>query len=172
MKRTRLAAVSAAAVLFGMLGAGAASAAPPAPWLPDADLFCPGDTLYQGEWVTAPGSDSLWVMDGPLAGHYVLLAFSHYEMDGLQYEPPASYAGLPQVNDMGAGARPVWLGAPSPASSSRAGTCRGPATTSRSSGRSRWCGSAGSRDRCRCVPRRGAPVPGWDWRRGDGQVLI
>lgn len=105
MKRTRLAAVSAAAVLFGMLGAGAASAAPPAPWLPDADLFCPGDTLYQGEWVTAPGSDSLWVMDGPLAGHYVLLAFSHYEMDGLQYEPPASYAGLPQVNDVVRGSK-------------------------------------------------------------------
>lgn len=100
MKSTRVAAVSAAAVLFGTLGAGAASAAPPAPWLPDADLFCPSDTLHQGEWVTRPGSDSLWVTGGPLAGHYVLLAFSHYWMPGLQSEPPASYTGLPQVDDV------------------------------------------------------------------------
>jgi hypothetical protein len=107
MKRTRVAAVSAAAVLFGMLGAGVASAAPPSPWLPDADLFCPvaDDPLVKVGWVTPPGSDSLWVTTGPLAGHYVLLAFSHYWMDGLQYAPPASYAGLPQLNDEVRGAK-------------------------------------------------------------------
>jgi hypothetical protein len=105
MKRTRVAAVSAAAVLFGVLGAGTASAAPPRPWLPDADLFCPTDTLTQGEWVTAPGSDSLWVADGDMAGHYVLLSFSHYWMDGLQDAPPASYEGLPQLDDVLRGAK-------------------------------------------------------------------
>ena len=100
MKRTRVAAVSAAAVLFGMLGAGAASAEPPGSRLPDADLFCPGDTLGTSEWVSVPGSDTLWIRTGPLAGHYVILADSHYWMPGLQYAPPASYTGLEQVGNL------------------------------------------------------------------------
>lgn len=99
MKTTRVAAVSAAAVLFGVLGTGVASAQP-SPRLPDADLFCPGDTLSTMEWVSVPGSDSLWIKDGPLAGHYVILTDSHYLMPGLQYAPPADYEGLDQVGNL------------------------------------------------------------------------
>ncbi len=100
MKTTRMAVVSAAAVLFGMLGAGVASAEPPGPRLPDADLFCGGGPLGTSEWVSVPGSDSLWIRTGPLAGHYVILADSHYLMEGLQTAPPPSYDGLDQVGNL------------------------------------------------------------------------
>lgn len=50
-------------------------------------------------------ADSLWVDDGPLAGHYVLLAFSHYRMTGLQTAPPDSYAGLDQLDNVVRGAK-------------------------------------------------------------------
>ena len=77
-----------------------ASAEPQRRWLADADLVCQADTLSTSEWVSVPGSDSLWITDGPLAGHYVILADSHYVMPGLQEEPPESYAGLPQVGSL------------------------------------------------------------------------
>lgn len=100
MRTARTAAMAAAAVFVSLAGAGAASAEPQRTWLPDADLVCETDTLGTGEWVSVPGSDSLWITDGPLTGHYVILADSHYFMPGLQDEPPESYVGLPQVGDL------------------------------------------------------------------------
>ena len=47
-----------------------------------------------------PGSDSPWIRTGPLAGHYVIVADSHYVMPGLQYAPPESYTGLEQVGNL------------------------------------------------------------------------
>lgn len=94
MKTTRAVAVSAAALIFGLAGAAAASAEPQRTWLPDADLVCETDTLTGSEWVWTPGAESLWIGSGPLAGHYVMLSDAHYLMLGLQAEPPASYDGL------------------------------------------------------------------------------
>ena len=100
MKTARATAMAAAATLVSLAGAGAASAEPQRTWLPDADLFCPSDTLGTSEWVSVPGSDSLWIKDGPHAGHYVILTDSHYFMPGLQYEPPETYVGLDQVGNL------------------------------------------------------------------------
>ena len=101
IKRTARATAMAAAVIFvSLAGAGTASAEPQRTWLPDADLFCQADTLGTSEWVSVPGSDSLWIKDGPLAGHYVILTDSHYFMPGLHIEPPESYVGLDQVGNL------------------------------------------------------------------------
>ena len=100
MSTRRMLAVTAAAILVSLAGAGAASAEPQRMWLPDADLFCQADTLGPEEWVGVPGSDTLWIRTGPLAGHYVILADSHYLMPGLEDEPPSSYVGLPQVGSL------------------------------------------------------------------------
>lgn len=101
MRTARATVVAAAAAMFVTLaGAGAASAQPQRTWLPDADLFCQADSLGTDEWVGVPGADSLWIKQGPLAGHYVILADSHYFMPGLQYEAPESYVGLEQVGTL------------------------------------------------------------------------
>lgn len=100
MRTARATALAAGAIFVSLAGAGAASAEPQRTWLPDADLFCQSDTLGTSEWVSVPGSDSLWIKDGPLAGHYVILADSHYFMPGLQHEPPESYVGLEQVGNL------------------------------------------------------------------------
>jgi hypothetical protein len=97
MRTARATAMAAAAIFVSLAGAGTASAEPQRTWLPDADLFCPSDTLVTGEWGGLPGSDSMWIKDGPHAGHYVIVTDSHYFMPGLQVAPPESYEGLDQV---------------------------------------------------------------------------
>jgi hypothetical protein len=82
--------VAVAASVLSVAAATSASAAP-SPRLPNADLFCPGSTLTQGQWASVPGSDSLWIFTGPLAGHYVIVTDTHYLVEGYQEKPPTSY---------------------------------------------------------------------------------
>jgi hypothetical protein len=100
MRTARATAVAAAAMFITLAGASGASAEPQRIWLPDADLFCGVDTLSTSQWVSKPGSDSLWINEGPLAGHYVILADSHYFMPGLVTDPPETYVGLEQVGSL------------------------------------------------------------------------
>lgn len=79
MKRTTIVLMLVAAV--GLL-TGPAHAAPwQQTWLPDADLFClddDGGWVDVGRWVGNPDAATLWVADGPFAGHHVLVAADHY----------------------------------------------------------------------------------------------
>jgi hypothetical protein len=49
-------------------------------WLPDADLFCQheGDFVAVGDWVGNPSAGTLWVAEGPFAGHYLIVTSAHY----------------------------------------------------------------------------------------------
>ena len=85
-----------AAGVVGLGSAGGASAEPTT-WLPDALLFCGDVTVGADQWVALPPSDTLWITDGPLAGHYVILTDTHYRVDGYWTAPPPSYAGLEGV---------------------------------------------------------------------------
>ncbi|MGC5585012.1 hypothetical protein [Ornithinimicrobium sp. W1665] len=83
--RASAAAVGAAAMLLTVGVAGAASGAP-STWLPDAEIWCEGAT-EGSRWVAIPPADSLWIEDGPYAGHYVILTSAHYFAPGYVEEP-------------------------------------------------------------------------------------
>lgn len=97
-KRVMVAAATAMAAVSvgGFVGVGSAGAAPPMP-LPDADLVCPNGTASGQEWVGF-GVPTIWVLEGALKGHYVVLDQAHYELPGLVYEAPAD---LPLGKRMG-----------------------------------------------------------------------
>lgn len=99
-KTSRAALVGVVAAALGMAAATAASGAP-ATWLPNATLTCGGSTLEPSEWVAVPPSDSLWILTGDLAGHYVILSDSHYvattEEAALQ-AAATGYSGLAPVD--------------------------------------------------------------------------
>lgn len=91
--RTMAATVGAVAMLV-TAGASGATAAPQTR-LPDADLWCSGEMVPGDDWVALPQAGTLWIEDGVLAGHYVILQSQHFFAPGLLYEPPASLDGLP-----------------------------------------------------------------------------
>lgn len=99
-------AAAAAAVLVTLAGAGTASAQPSTNRLPDADMLCPGsDPLNSSQWVSLPGSDTLWLNEGPLAGHYLILSDSHYVVPGLVPADELSTDGLEPVQTLSRGAK-------------------------------------------------------------------
>lgn len=103
-RRATAAVVAVAAAVLGVAAAGTASATP-SPRLPDANLVCGDTTMYQGDWTTVPGSDSLWILTGELAGHYSVLTATHYFTEGYLQAPPASYDGLEMVDTKSWGAK-------------------------------------------------------------------
>jgi hypothetical protein len=58
-------------------------------WLPDADLFCQheGDFVDVGDWVGNPSAGTLWVAEGPFAGHYLIVTSAHFGAPGLGEMP-------------------------------------------------------------------------------------
>lgn len=62
--------------------------------LPDATLFCGSSVIQPHDWVMHNGA-TMWITGDDLTGHYVILSFAHYFVEGLLTEPPASYDGLP-----------------------------------------------------------------------------
>jgi hypothetical protein len=59
-------------------------------WLPDADLFCQDDggrVVDVGAWVGNPNAGTLWVAEGPFAGHYLMVTTEHYFAPGLGDTP-------------------------------------------------------------------------------------
>lgn len=87
----------AAAVAASTLATVTTASGAPRSWLPDAELVCDGTTVTTDQWVAIPPSDTLWIQEGPMAGHYVILSSTHYWMDGYVETPPASYEGLPML---------------------------------------------------------------------------
>lgn len=92
MYRTTASVLGAAAMLV-TVGASAATGAPDTR-LPAAELWCGEVQIAPEDWVALPQAGTLWVDEGDLAGHYVILESVHYAMDGLwaaDEAPPASY---------------------------------------------------------------------------------
>ena len=42
-----------------------------------------------------PGSDTVWIFDGALAGHHVIISDSHHVVPGYRVTPPKPYTGVP-----------------------------------------------------------------------------
>lgn len=55
--------------------------------LPDADMFCDGDTAPVDGFVGHPSAATLWIDDADHGGHYVLESSDHYFAPGLLHEP-------------------------------------------------------------------------------------
>lgn len=89
--RTR--ATAAAVLALAMWGAGAAASAAPETRLPDATLYCGDVVLGPDDWAVKTPS-TIWIGAGPLAGHYVTLAYAHYRAPGQVTTRPESYEGL------------------------------------------------------------------------------
>lgn len=95
-KRTARTAMVAAAVLLSGVGAATtASSVPPESALPDAILWCDDVRVGPDQWIAHnTNSPSLWVTDGPMTGHYILIRYAHYVVPGYLEVPPESYDGL------------------------------------------------------------------------------
>lgn len=92
MRRPRIRRMTAAFGATAMMALGAAGTASAAPQmrLPEADLWCEGDLVAASDaWVALPKAGTLWIDDGPMAGHYVILASGHHAVPGHLYSPPA-----------------------------------------------------------------------------------
>ncbi|KGN43129.1 hypothetical protein [Knoellia aerolata] len=96
---TRAALVGVTAATLG-IGAAASASGAPDTWLPNATLTCGSTTLAPSDWVAVPPSDSLWILTGDLAGHYVILRDAHYlatTAEQAAQAPATDYAGLPEL---------------------------------------------------------------------------
>lgn len=65
-------------------------------WLPDADLFCIDDQegwVDVGTWVGNPNAATLWVREGPFAGHHVIVTADHYVEFGVAADAPRDAFG-------------------------------------------------------------------------------
>ncbi|GAB3450084.1 hypothetical protein GCM10027517_37120 [Phycicoccus ginsengisoli] len=104
---------AAALVVAGTVGLGTAgsASAEPTTWLPDALLFCGDVRVAPDQWVALPPSDTLWITQGPLTGHYVILGDTHYRAPGYLTAPPPSYAGLEVLGTRTRGAKQGLTGA-------------------------------------------------------------
>ncbi|SOC53541.1 hypothetical protein [Ornithinimicrobium cerasi] len=90
----RTTAAFGAAAMMALGAAGTASGAP-AMRLPEADLWCEGDLVATTtEWVALPKAGTLWIEEGPMVGHYVILASGHIGMPGHLYEVPEGDLGM------------------------------------------------------------------------------
>jgi hypothetical protein len=72
-------------------------------WLPDADLFCQddGDFVDVGVWTGNPNAGTLWVAEGPFAGHYLLVTTAHFGASGVLGTEPLSDEELAMLHPLG-----------------------------------------------------------------------
>lgn len=105
MKHTARAGLVGVSVAVLGLAAAATASGDPVTWLPDADLVCGTTTVQPDQWVAIAPSDTLWITGTALAGHYVILADTHYVVSGYADKPPASYDGMAAVDSRTWGAK-------------------------------------------------------------------
>jgi hypothetical protein len=78
MRRSMIVLLVMAAIVLSTLPAQAAPWQQE--WLPDADLFCQVDGAFVdvGAWIGNPKGGTLWVAEGPFAGHYLMVTTAHF----------------------------------------------------------------------------------------------
>jgi hypothetical protein len=72
-------------------------------WLPDADLYCQdeGGFVDVGDWVGNPSAGTLWVAEGPFAGHYLMVTTAHFYAPGELGQAPLPEEELAMLFPLG-----------------------------------------------------------------------
>jgi hypothetical protein len=101
MRKSMIALLMMAAIVLPMLPAQAAPWQQQ--WLPDADLFCQGEGGFVGvgAWIGNPNAGTLWVAEGPFAGHYVTIASAHLYAPAALGDEPLSDGELAMLYPIG-----------------------------------------------------------------------